>query len=76
MDKGSLTLTVDASTCNTGNFAVKLFRRDTNRYIGTYDIVNGICTIPYLNKNKRYDAVLFDKNGVIESRTLSNRVPT
>jgi hypothetical protein len=75
MVKGSLTLTVDASTCSKGNFAVKLYRRDTNRYIGTYDIVNGTCTIPYLNKNKRYDAVLFDKNGVIESRTLSNRVP-
>ena len=75
-EKGYLTFTKDTSTCDTADFVIRLFRRDTSAFVGEYEFDGTSCTIYNLYVGCPYDAVLFDRNTLIESRVMSNRSPT
>ena len=48
---------------------------DTSSFVGEYEFDGTSCTIYNLYVGKPYDAVLFDRNTLIESRVISNRLP-
>lgn len=75
--RGQLIISLNANVCNDSNFCLKLFRRSMNEhiFIGTYEIINNICTINNLFVEERYDVMLFDRNTNIESRMMSDRTP-
>ena len=75
LDKeGFLIFVLDAATCQ-GNFCIRLYKHLTGKLVGEYEIVNNTCQIDYLFIDERYDAVLFDRDSNIESKTLSDRIP-
>ena len=45
------------------------------QFNGEYEIINNQCQIDHLFIDERYDAVLFDRDSNIESKTLSDRIP-
>ena len=58
------------------NMCIKVFNRTENfRYIGEYEIKDNKCTVNNLDKNCQYDLIMFDRNNIYESTTLSRRTP-
>jgi hypothetical protein len=75
LDKeGFLIFILDAQSCQ-GNFCIRLYKHLTGKFVGEYEIINNQCQIDYLFIDERYDAVLFDRDSNIESKTLSDRIP-
>ncbi len=75
LDKeGFLIFVLDAASCQ-GNFCIRLYKHLTGKLVGEYEIINNQCQIDYLFIDERYDAVLFDRDSNIESKTLSDRIP-
>ena len=75
LDKeGFLIFILDARSCQ-GNLCIRLYKHLTGKFVGEYEIINNQCQIDHLFIDERYDAVLFDRDSNIESKTLSDRIP-
>lgn len=76
MIKGYINISVELSDCGQADFAIRVIRRLDNTIIGVYEFNGNLCNIPNLDCNKNYDCIIFDRNAIMESRSLSNRTPT
>ena len=75
MIKGYINISVELSDCGQADFAIRVIRRLDNTIIGVYEFNGNLCNIPNLNCNQKYDCIIFDRNAIMESRSLSNRTP-
>lgn len=57
------------------NFEVKVLKTKTNRYIGSFPVVDGYYKIEQLDCNFEYDLILVDKDRFFEQKVLSRRKP-
>lgn len=76
MVKGSLQINVVSLLCDGSDYAIRLYRKTDNFFLGDYAIINGMCLIENLDCNTLYDCIIYDRSGIYEGRTLSSRVPT
>jgi len=76
MIKGSLSGSVNVIGCEGDNsFKIKCYRAYDDYFIGEYLLEFGKYDIPNLDVNTKYNIILFDLNGNLESKILSNRSP-
>lgn len=73
---GYLTGELEQTECKTNGYYIKVFNHNTNRFIGEYEIINGVFTIDNLNYYEYYDVVLCDRLNKIENQVMSKRRPT
>lgn len=73
---GYLTGELEQTECKTNGYYIKVFNHNTNRFIGEYEIINGVFTIDNLNYYEYYDVVLCDRLNKIENQVMSKRKPT
>ena len=73
---GYLTGELEQTECKTNGYYIKVFNHNTNRFIGEYEIIDGIFKIDNLNYYEYYDVVLCDRLNKIENQVMSKRKPT
>lgn len=72
---GQLSIYLDSTKCTGSDFYVRLHRNDTGEFIGEYDLINNTVAIHNLDYNNYYDAILIDRNKVLENIVRSKLKP-
>lgn len=70
-----LEININTMSCSGSDFYVRLLKSDTGEFIGNYELENNFTTIYNLEYTSYYDAILIDRNKILENRVRSSLRP-
>lgn len=73
--KGHIEVTINSASCVGSDLFIRLHNTKTGEHIGDYNLINNYCIINNLNYLSEYDAILIDRNKVLENKVRSKLKP-